>query len=307
MTQSEIVRQQITNEIKSNRVVLFMKGDRQAPRCGFSAQVCSMLGELGVGFQTLDVLSDPQLREEIKAFSNWPTIPQLYVDGQFVGGCDIVSELYKTGELGRMLGAPEVEAPNPTIRITDAAAKAFAGAQAEGSEQLRLEIGPNFEYDLLFDAPQSNDIEVTSNGVTLRMSIATARKADGLVIDFVEGPSGAGFKIESPNEPAKVKELSAKELQQWISEGKGFDLFDVRTEQERQIARIANARAMDAQGEAYLRSLDKNKPLVIHCHHGSRSRAFAQQLVSAGYRNVHNLEGGIDAWSQNVDPNVPRY
>ncbi len=307
MTQSEIARQQITNEIQSNRVVLFMKGDRQAPRCGFSAQVVSMLGDLGVGFQTLDVLSDPALREEIKAYSNWPTIPQLYVDGQFVGGCDIVSELYKNGELGRMLGAPKVELPSPTIRITDAAAQAFGGAQAEGPERLRLEIGPNFEYDLLFDTPHSNDIEATDNGVTLRMTIATARKADGIVIDFVEGPSGGGFKIESPNEPAKVKELSAKELQQWLAEGKQFDLFDVRTEQERQVASIAKARALDSDGEAYLRSLDKSKPVVIHCHHGTRSRAFAQQLVSAGYRNVHNLEGGIDAWSQTVNRNVPRY
>jgi len=307
MTESEIVRQQITSEIKSNRVVLFMKGDRQAPRCGFSAQVVSILGELGVGFETLDVLSNPALREEIKAYSNWPTIPQLYVDGQFVGGCDIVNELYKTGELGRMLGAPEVEQPKPTLRITDAAAKAFAGAEADGPEQLRLEIGPNFEYDLLFDTPQFNDIEVTDNGITLRMNIATARKADGIVIAFVEGPSGGGFKIESPNEPATVKELSAKELQQWLAEGKDIDLFDVRTEQERQIARIAGARALDADGEAHLRSLDKNKRVVIHCHHGSRSRSFAEQLVSAGYRNVHNLEGGIDAWSRTVDPSVPRY
>jgi monothiol glutaredoxin len=307
MTQSEIVRQQITNEIKSNRVVLFMKGNRQAPRCGFSAQVVSILGELGVGFQTLDVLSNPELREEIKSYSNWPTIPQLYVDGQFVGGCDIISELYKTGELSRMLGAAEVELPKPAIRITDAASRAFASAEAEGPERLRLEIGPNFEYDLLFDAPQDLDIEATDNGVTLRMNIATARKADGIVIDFVEGPSGGGFKIESPNEPAKVKELSVKELQQWQADGKAHDLFDVRTEQERQMARIASARAMDAEGEAYLRSLDKNKAIVIHCHHGTRSRAFAQQLVSAGYRNVHNLEGGIDDWSRTVDPSVPRY
>jgi len=76
-----------------------------------------------------------------------------------------------------MLGAPDVELPKPTIRITDTAKNAFAGAEEEGPEQLRLEIGPNFEYDLLFDAPQFNDIEVTDNGVTLRMNIAAARKA----------------------------------------------------------------------------------------------------------------------------------
>ena len=307
MTEAELVRENITSTIKSNRVVLFMKGTRQAPRCGFSAQVCSILGDLGVGFQTLDVLSDPVLREEIKAYSNWPTIPQLYVDGQFVGGCDIVNELYQTGELGRMLGAAAAERPNPKVTVTAAAANAFAGAQAEGSDQLRLEIGPNYEYDLLFDAPKAGDIEVNDNGVTLRMNLATAKKADGLVIDFVEGPTGAGFKLESPNEPAKVKPISAKELQQLLAKDAGLDVFDVRTDEERRIARIANARVLDAEGEAYLRSLDKNRPLVIFCHHGTRSRSFAQQLVNAGYRNVHNLEGGIDAWSTEVDPGVPRY
>jgi monothiol glutaredoxin len=204
MTQSQTIRDYITSQIDSNRVVLFMKGTRQAPRCGFSAQVCSILGNLGVGFQALDVLSDPDLREEIKSYSNWPTIPQLYVDGQFVGGCDIVTELYRSGELGRMLGVANVEPPKPKIRITDAAAQAFAGAVEEGSERLRLEIGPNFEYDLLFDAPKWDDIEVADNGITLRLNIAAAKKADGLVIDFVQGPSGGGFKIESPHEPAKL-------------------------------------------------------------------------------------------------------
>ena len=308
MTEAEIIRGQIAGAIKSNRVVLFMKGTPQAPRCGFSAQVCSILVDLDVGFQTLDVLSDPVLREEIKVYSNWPTIPQLYIDGQFVGGCDIVTELYQTGELGRMLGATAVERPNPTITITNAAAEAFASAPAEGSERLRLEIGLNYEYDLLFDAPKVGDMEVTDNGVTLRLSLATAKKANGLVIDFVDGPAGAGFKLESPHEPAKVKPVSPKELQQLLSEGAGLDVFDVRTEEERRIARmIANARALDAEGEAYLRSLDKNRPVVIYCHHGTRSRSFAQQLVNAGYRNVHNLQGGIDAWSKEVDPNVPRY
>ena len=307
MTEVEQVRENITSAIKSNRVVLFMKGTRQAPRCGFSAQVCSILDDLGVGFQTLDVLSNPVLRDEIKAYSNWPTVPQLYVEGQFVGGCDIITELHQTGELARMLGAAKVERRAPKIKVTDAAAAAFANANAEGSEQLRLEIGPNFEYDLLFDAPKIGDLEATSNGVTLRMSPATAKKADGLVIDFIEGPAGAGFKIESPDEPAKVKPISAKDLQQLLNSAANLDVFDVRTEQERRFARIEKSRALDAEGEAYLRSLDKDRSVIVYCHHGTRSRAFAQQLVNAGYRDVHNLEGGIDAWSLNVDPNVPRY
>jgi len=307
MTQPEIVREHIQSAIQSNRVVLFMKGTQGAPRCGFSAKVCSILEEVGVPFKTLDVLSDAALRDEIKAFSNWPTIPQLYIDGQFVGGCDIVSELFQTGELNRLLGVAAAEAPNPAIRITDAAAAAFAEAQGEGPEKLRLEVGPNHEYDLLFDTPKSGDLEITNNGVTLQMTRATAKKADGLLIDFVEGPSGAGFKIEGPSEPAHVKAVNPKELQQLMAKDPELDVFDVRTEQERSVASIPNSRALDAQGEAHLRSLGRTDPIYVFCHHGTRSRAFAQQLVSAGYRNVHNLEGGIDAWSREVDPSVPRY
>lgn len=88
----------------------------------------------------------------------------------------------------------------PSITITDAAAKAFANARAEGSEKLRLEIGPNYEYDLLFDAPQVGDVVVTNNGATLRMSQSTAQKADGLRIDYLESANGSGFKLESPHQ-----------------------------------------------------------------------------------------------------------
>lgn len=202
MTQSEIARERIAHEIRSNRVVLFMKGTRQSPRCGFSAQVCSILSDLGVNFQTLDVLSDPDMREEIKAYSSWPTIPQLYVDGQFVGGCDIVTELHRTGELHSLLSVPKVEYPKPRIRITDAAARAIAAADIGGPERLRLEIGPSYEYDLLFDAPKRDDVEVMANGISVRLSVAAARKADGLTIDFVEQGAASGFRIENPQQLA---------------------------------------------------------------------------------------------------------
>jgi monothiol glutaredoxin len=200
MTRSEIAREHIAKEIASNRIVVFMKGSHQAPRCGFSGQVCSILDNLGVNFRTLDVLSDADLRDAIKAYSNWPTIPQLYVDGQFVGGCDIVTELHRTGELQKMVGASNVERLSPTVRITDAAARAIAAADIGGPDRLRLEIGPDQEYDLLFDSPKWGDIEVADNGITLRLGAAAARKADGLVIDYLERASGAGFKIENPSQ-----------------------------------------------------------------------------------------------------------
>jgi monothiol glutaredoxin len=93
------IEQFIENEVKSNDVVLFMKGTPQFPMCGFSGQVVQILDYLGVPFKGLNVLESDELRQGIKAFSNWPTIPQLYVKGEFVGGCDIIREMFQANEL----------------------------------------------------------------------------------------------------------------------------------------------------------------------------------------------------------------
>ncbi|HUC70005.1 MAG TPA: Grx4 family monothiol glutaredoxin [Stellaceae bacterium] len=93
------VQDRIQQEIAGTPVVLFMKGSPVFPQCGFSAAVVQILSQLGIKFKGVDVLSDPEIRQGIKEFSSWPTIPQLYVKGEFVGGCDIVREMYETGEL----------------------------------------------------------------------------------------------------------------------------------------------------------------------------------------------------------------
>ena len=94
---------QIDAEVKGNDVVLFMKGTPQFPQCGFSGQVVQMLNYLGVPYKGVNVLEDPGLRDGIKAYSNWPTIPQLYVKGEFVGGCDITREMFQAGELQELM------------------------------------------------------------------------------------------------------------------------------------------------------------------------------------------------------------
>ncbi len=93
----------IRKEVSDNDVVLFMKGSRSFPQCGFSSAVVQVLAHLGVSYKDIDVLMDPAIREGIKEFSNWPTIPQLYVKGEFVGGCDIVREMFDSGELTTLL------------------------------------------------------------------------------------------------------------------------------------------------------------------------------------------------------------
>jgi monothiol glutaredoxin len=103
MTMTDDVRSRIEGLIKSHRVMLFMKGTRQFPACGFSNSVVQILNREGATFETFNILSDPEVRQTLKEYSSWPTYPQLYVEGKFVGGCDIVTEMHRTGDLAKEL------------------------------------------------------------------------------------------------------------------------------------------------------------------------------------------------------------
>src|SRR3954463_16516068 len=125
---SDALRTRLSGLVTNSPVVLFMKGTRRAPQCGFSAQVVQILDELVPEYETVDVLSSAELRDGIKEFSQWPTIPQLFVNGEFVGGCDIVRALHESGELEQVLSKPGAPTPLPAIHITDGALAAFRGA-----------------------------------------------------------------------------------------------------------------------------------------------------------------------------------
>jgi monothiol glutaredoxin len=105
------IRNAIAEAIRDNNVILFMKGTPDAPACGFSARTVAALQGLNAPFAAVDILPDPRIRQELSALSNWPTIPQLFVGGELVGGCDIVTEMYETGELAEALGVDQPEAP----------------------------------------------------------------------------------------------------------------------------------------------------------------------------------------------------
>jgi monothiol glutaredoxin len=93
------VHQRIQSLIDQNKILVFMKGNRDIPMCGFSATVVQVLNHLAIPYETVDVLEDPEIRDGVKHFSNWPTIPQVYIDGKFIGGCDIIRDMYESGEL----------------------------------------------------------------------------------------------------------------------------------------------------------------------------------------------------------------
>ncbi len=297
--------------IEANEVVLFMKGTRTAPQCGFSARVVDILDEYLDDYVTVDVLADPALREGIKAFSNWPTIPQLYVRSKFVGGSDIVHEMVKSGELSEVLGAGPIDLAIPEVRITAPARAAFLRFwETDGETEepvVRLTIGSDWEPLLDLDEERDGDVVIEYDELALVMTRSTAKRANGVVVDFVERGAQVGFKIENPNRPAMVKQLTVGELDDWIKSGKPHLLRDVRTVEERVTAKIEPSELLDDSMREKLESLDREKTLVCFCHHGGRSQRAAEHLLRMGFRDVHNLQGGIDAWSLHVDPNVPRY
>lgn len=310
MALSDTTRTKITKLLSDHEIVLFMKGSRQQPRCGFSATVIGILEGLGATYKDIDVLSDPALRDGIKEFGNWPTIPQLYYKGTLVGGCDIVRELDQTGELASSLGMPAVQVTAPRLRVSDTAAAAIreAQAQADPGQSVRILVQQGGRsHDLMFDHPQPSDFKVEAGGVTFLFDRASARLADGLAIDFVDGPEGGGFSLDNPNAPPRVRTLSAKELKAKLTAGEPLRLYDVRGEGERAVAQIAGSLPLTEAALAEIERLPKDTVLVFQCHHGMRSQAAAEAFVQKGFRNVYNLQGGIDAWSQQVDPSVRRY
>ena len=301
---NEQTRQRIQTLVDEQNIVLFMKGNRQQPRCGFSARAVGALQELGVEFHTVDVLADPAIREGIKLFSEWPTIPQLYVNKEFIGGSDIVTQMANNGELHELVGVP-YEAPQaPTLHLSDAmvgALKKF-GASARGLP--RLEVSPQFRYNIAFDMQRDGDFAVESNGITILVDRSSARRADGIKLDYQSNAAGGGgVVIDNPNEPPGVEQIDVFQLKGMLSRDE-VQLFDVRTPHEREIASLPAAKAFDPDA---LAALPKDTPIAFLCHHGGRSQQAAEHYLQQGYTKVFNVSGGIDAWSLNIDRDVPRY
>jgi monothiol glutaredoxin len=300
------VRERIEKTIRENPVVLYMKGNRAQPRCGFSAQVVGVLDQLLSDYVTLDVLSDPALRDGIKEYSSWPTIPQLYVRGEFIGGSDIVAALDVSGELREKLG-DLVQSMLPKVTVTAAARTELSAAIESKEETIRIDVSPTFEHDLAVGVPDPSDVVLELEGLRVSLPRNALRRADGIVVDLVATPEGPAFKIDNPNEPARVKKMSPKELKARLDQRANLMLVDVRPDGERALASISGFRGLDETLQRELFEGPRDREIVVLCHHGMRSHRAAEELVEQGFRNVHNLVGGIDAWSNDVDPSVPRY
>ena len=305
---NEETRARIDRMVASDRVVLFMKGTPQMPQCGFSATTTGILDSLLPSYTTYNVLEDQAVRDGIKAYSKWPTIPQLYIDGEFVGGCDIVKEMYNAGDLHEALGRAPPDRSPPDIALSDRAADLIRQTvEGHPGNHVHLSIDSRWQHSFNLGPAQGHEIRSLANGVEILMDLGTAQRAPGLELDIEETFQGYAFRVSNPNEPPAVVELEPAELERRLSASGDFLLFDVRPPAERKRARIAGDRVLDDEAIAFIRNLPKETEMAFYCHRGGRSRSAAEHFRLEGHTRVFNLSGGIDAWSEQVDPSVPRY
>ncbi len=308
MALSEEIKQRIDSIVGSDRVVLFMKGTRQMPQCGFSAATVGILDSLVPDYTTVNVLEDQAIREGIKQYSSWPTIPQLYVNGEFMGGCDVARQMFNTGALHQALGVPAPDRIPPEISISDEAASVIRNAlESQPGAAVHLSIDSRWQHNFSLGPVEGHEVKAESNGVEILMDVATAQKAKGMKVSMEDTLQGRGFKIDNPNAPAPVKPLNAHELKRMLDAGEKPALFDVREPQEIERARIDGSKPLTEAVMNEISALPKDTPMVFYCHFGQRSQAAAEHFRLQGFAQVYNLVGGIDAWSREVDPDVPRY
>lgn len=308
MTLAPETRQRIETLLQSSRVVLFMKGDPQAPQCGFSAKAVAALDALDTEFAHCNVLADGDIREGIKQYGNWPTIPQLYIDGELVGGSDIIEQMANSGELHVVLGLPTPDRTPPSISITPAAVQMLRKAidDAGGEVEVKLEIDRNFRTRLQLAPPDANAVTVECDGVSVQFDVSAVRRADGLRIDYADDLRGRGLVIDNPNAPQPVRELSPADAHARAATG-SLVLVDVRPPEERALATIGVPFSTLDDGATAIEGLPRSTALAFLCHHGDRSAQAAEHFRLQGFAEVYNISGGIEAWCATVDGDVPRY
>jgi monothiol glutaredoxin len=302
-------RTRIEQILGAHTVVLFMKGSPDAPQCGFSAKAAGILKGLVPGFGHVDVLADPEIREGIKVYGQWPTIPQLYVGGELLGGSDIIEQMLNSGELHQALGLPAPDRTPPTIEISERAAQAINNAldNAEDGYVLHLGVDPRFNARFELKPASGQEVVAEAAGIRIHLDLASVPRARGLRIDWVEDARGAGLAIHNPNAPAPVKAMSVQQLHDHIIAGT-IDVVDVRPAHARALAPFPHAHeVLDEESRERLEALPKDLPLAFLCHHGNSSRQAAEYFRGLGFHDLYNVEGGIDAWSAEIDASVPRY
>jgi monothiol glutaredoxin len=308
MSLDPVVRQRIATLLETHPVVLFMKGTPNAPQCGFSARTVQALAAVGLDdYHAVDVLADGGIRDGIKLYGNWPTIPQLYIRGELVGGSDIVGQMADSGELHSALGLPPPDRTPPTVAVTPAAIAKLREAieQAGADVAVQVQVDPQHQARLQLVPADDKAIATTLDGVRLQFDLASARRAGGLSIDWADDERGRGLVIRHPQAAPAVRELAPAAARDMLADGT-LTIVDVRPAEERLQAELPHPHRTLDDGIDTLESLPKDAPIAFLCHHGGRSAQAAAHFRGLGFREVYNVSGGIDAWAQ-IDPAIPRY
>jgi monothiol glutaredoxin len=303
MAISESARQTIEGLLEEHRVLLFMKGTPSMPQCGFSAKAVGILGSVAPGFGSFNVLEDQDVREGIKEFGNWPTIPQLYIDRELVGGSDIISQMFNAGELHQMLGLEAPDRTPPEISISDSAAQAIlSGMEGQAGGDLHFQIDEYWRAQFMLQPAAGGEIKVEANGVVLYLDVISAQRARGVEIDFTESFQGTGLTVNIPLAPPPVGHMSVQDLKSRLDEGADFMLVDTRSEADRAKVPFPHARGLDAQLMEELADLPRETELVFICNQGQSSVGTAEHYRKEGFTRLVSVDGGVNQWVQDFGP-----
>ncbi|MBV2208381.1 MAG: Grx4 family monothiol glutaredoxin [Thermomonas sp.] len=307
MSLDPALRARIESVLSANHVVLFLKGTPDAPQCGFSGKAVAALDTTGATYGHVNVLADPEIREGIKIYGDWPTIPQLYIGGELVGGADIISQMAGSGELHTALGLPAPDRTPPSITITPAAADMLKSALANAGDDyaLQIEIDRGFNARLQLAPKDDNAIISESAGIRAQFDLVSAQRGRGMTIDWADDARGKGLIIDNPNAPPKVGTLTPAQAQTQVNEGK-LTIVDVRPAEERALAQIPVPSRNFDDGVEELEALPKDTALAFLCQAGGRSQQAAEHFRALGFSKVFNIAGGTNAWAD-IDSSVARY
>ena len=307
MSLDPALRSRIDALLSEHPVVLFLKGTPDAPQCGFSAKAVGALEATGAQYAHVNVLADPEIREGIKAYGDWPTIPQLYIGGELVGGSDIILQMAGSGELHGALGLPAPDRTPPAITITPAAAQMLRKAldDAGAGYALQIDIDRGFNARLQLAPRDEAAIATEVDGIRAQFDLASAPRARGMSIDWADDARGRGLVIDNPNAPPKVGRLTPAQAAERVRDG-SVVLVDVRPLDERLMAEVPVAYRHLDDGVAELEALPKDTALAFLCRSGGRSAEAAEHFRARGFSELYNVEGGINAWAQ-IEPGLTAY
>jgi monothiol glutaredoxin len=253
------------------------------------------------------VLADQEIREGIKAYGDWPTIPQLYIDGELVGGSDIVLQMAASGELSSVLGLAAPDRTPPSITVTPAAVEMLKGALADApGAALQLSIDAGFQPNFQLAPHDEGAIAAESNGLRVQFDLASARRANGITIDWVDDIRGKGLAIDNPNAPKPVQEISVRDADDLVRPATSPWWTCARPTSAPSPPWACRSRPSTATAAPRWKPCPRT-PRWPSCATTVAAARRPPSSSALGFTKVFNVTGGINAWSEDVDNGVPKY